>query len=463
MRMDEPVFEDPGPPVRTPVSRARRALSVAIVLTLVVSMMALAFVSGRGVVTVPPPDGPSATVAAVATDTSRIAIIDAGGGLATTDALGGSVVRYGEPGFRFSFPTWSPDGTRFAVIREGPDDTAIDVFTPPAGLGTAAAPAVVYRSGDRPPFYVYWSPDGRSLTFLTTEPNGLALRVAPADASTEAVVIREGSPMYWAWADASRLLVHSGGDGPAGFFGEVRPDGVATEPAAIVTGGFRVPAISSDGLFRAFVAPGERTPQRVVVESRDRTTSHAVDVFGVAAIAFGLGSDELAFVAQAGPGPETVVPIGPLRLLDAASGKVRTLLGGTVIGFFWSPDGKTIAALEVPAASDDKIASLGRGTLISSSAAREVAADGRRLRFTFVDVGSGTIRSHWGFTVSQVFVDQLLPYFDQYALSHRMWSPDSAKIAIPVVADGTDQVMVVPADGAGARKIADGVVGFWSP
>jgi TolB protein len=269
--------------------------------------------------------------------------------------------------------------------------------------------------------------------------------------------------MYWAWADASRLLVHSGGDGPAGFFGEVRPDGVATEPDAIVTGGFRVPAISSDGLFRAFVAPGERTPQRVVVESRDRTTSHAVDVFGVAAIAFGLGSDELAFVAQAGPGPETVVPIGPLRLLDAASGKVRTLLGGTVIGFFWSPDGKTIAALEVPAAGDDKIASLGRGTLISSSAAREVAADGRRLRFTFVDVGSGTIRSHWGFTVSQVFVDQLLPYFDQYALSHRMWSPDSAKIAIPVVADGTDQVMVVPADGAGARKIADGVVGFWSP
>jgi TolB protein len=461
--MDGPDFEEVNEPVPTPVSRARRAMSIAIVLALVVSMVALAFVSGRGVVTAPPRGGPSAVVAPAGTDASRIAVIDAGGGLSTTDTVGGSVVRYGEPGIRFSFPTWSPDGTRFAVIAERSGDTAIHVFTRPAGDGTAADPVVVYNSAERPPFYAYWSPDGRSLAFLTTEPNGLALRIAPADGSTPATVIREGSPIYWAWADPSRLLVHSGGEGLAGFFGEIRRDGVATEPAAVLAGAFRVPAASEDGRFRAFVAPGEATPQRIVVESRDRATSHAVDVFGVAAIAFGRGSDELAFIAPAGEGRDTVVPVGPLRLLDATSGAVRTLLDSTVIGFFWAPDGKTIAALEVPAPGEDKIASIGRASLISTSSAWDVAAEGPKLRLAFVDVGSGTIRSHWGFNVSEVFVNQVLPYFDQYALSHRMWSPDSTSIVIPVLADGTDQVMGVPVDGSGARKVADGVAGFWSP
>jgi TolB protein len=158
------------------------------------------------------------------------------------------------------------------------------------------------------------------------------------------------------------------------------------------------------------------------------------------------------------------VPVGPLRLMDAASGRVRTLLGGTVLAFFWAPDGKTIAAIEVPAPGDDKVASVARAVLISSTAGRTAAAPPVKLRLSFVNVESGAIRSHWSFAVSDIFTEQLLPFFDQYALSHRLWSPDGASIAIPVVADdGTDQLMVVQADGAGARKVADGVAGFWSP
>jgi TolB protein len=158
------------------------------------------------------------------------------------------------------------------------------------------------------------------------------------------------------------------------------------------------------------------------------------------------------------------LPVGPLRLMNAVSGRVRTLLGGTVIAFFWAPDGKTIAAIEVPGPGDDKVASADRAVLISSTSKRVAAAAGVKLRLSFVNVESGAIRSHWSFAVSGVFVDQLLPYFDQYALSHRLWSPDGASITIPVVGDdGTDQVMVVQADGAGARKVADGVAGFWSP
>jgi hypothetical protein len=61
-------------------------------------------------------------------------------------------------------------------------------------------------------------------------------------------------------------------------------------------------------------------------------------------------------------------------------------------------------------------------------------------------------------------VNQLLPYFDQYALSHRLWSPDSASILLPLVDSvGRDQVVVVPADGSEPRPITGGAKGFWSP
>ena len=170
--MDGPVFDDPGPPIPTPVNRVRRALTVAVLLTLVASMVVLAFISGRGVITPPPPAPSLPTPGTLVADRARIAIIDAAGGLSTTDALGGSLVRYGTTDTRFSFPTWSPDGTRIATIAEGPDGAAIDVFTVPAAGASPGDPAIAYSSGDQPPFYVYWSPDGRALSFLTTEIGG---------------------------------------------------------------------------------------------------------------------------------------------------------------------------------------------------------------------------------------------------------------------------------------------------
>ena len=75
-------------------------------------------------------------------------------------------------------------------------------------------------------------------------------------------------------------------------------------------------------------------------------------------------------------------------------------------------------------------------------------APGTVVRLTFVDVASGTATPQRVVRLADHFVSQLLPYFDQYALSHRLWSPDSASILLPLVdASGRDQVVVVPADG----------------
>ena len=470
----------PEPPGPEPPSRARRSLTIAILITLTVSIVFLAFVSGRGLVEVAPDVSPGLTVAPSTANDSRLAVVDAGGRLETTDAAGGSVVPYGQPGVSFSFPAWSPDGSRIAVLGQRGSESAVYLFTTHAEGAAATDPTIIYSSADRPPFYLYWAPDGHTLTFLTTEPDGIALRMAPADASAPASIVRHGSPMYWVWADPGRLLVHSGG--ADGFFGEVGADGTSVEPEAIEPGGFRAPAVTSDGRFRAYVAPGNGTTQQVVVESRDRSNPHRLIVFGAAAIEFGPATSELAFIAPATTGREVAFPVGPLRLIDAASGDVRTLLAGSVVAFFWSPDGRTIAALEVTAPGDDKVATSGETTLASvrmprdtrvtdipavapgTSSLRTAAASGLALGLAFVDVDSGTIRSQRPVLVSDTFTAQLLPFFDQYALSHRLWSADGASIVIPVVADdGTDRLLVVQANGSGARPVADGVAGFWSP
>jgi TolB protein len=63
-----------------------------------------------------------------------------------------------------------------------------------------------------------------------------------------------------------------------------------------------------------------------------------------------------------------------------------------------------------------------------------------------------------------LFVGQVLPFFDQYALSHRFWSPDSRAIALPIAADdGSVSIAAIPTDGGPTTRSAGGVAASWSP
>ena len=418
------------------------------------------------------PNASSATPSG-ASGPALIAAVDDSGALTTMNESGGSVASYAVPGVVFGSPAWAPDGSRIAAIGSASDGTSLYVFPVrrggPVGNGH---PIVIYRSSDQPPFYLYWAPDSRKLAFLASEPVGLSLRIAPADGSAPldgsgpGAIIRRGAPLYFDWVGADRLLLHVG-SGASGFVGEVYVDGAAIAPAVAGTGDFRTASVSRDGQYLAYVRSEVGLAGEIVVASRGGASEHDLAVFGATAFAFDPTSDMLASIAAVKPVDGVPgFPVGPLRLIDARSGSVRTLLDGSVIGFFWAPDGRTIAALRLPSPGG-QTADLGpilRDTALAFPQAAATPPPGAEVRLAFVDVSTGIVRSERVVQLASDFVSALLPYFDQYALSDRLWSPDSASILLPLVdASGRTRLVAVPADDTDSRPIADGVSGFWSP
>ncbi len=389
---------------------------------------------------------------------TRIAIVDKDGGLSTVAADGTGRRAYPIGSMAFQFPAWSPDGSQVAAI--GHDATEAGVFVvDDRGPDPGATPVVAFRSPSEVPIYLYWAPSGRRITFITSEPDGLALQVVAADASAPAAVVRRGQPMYWDWVDESHLLVHSGANSPNAFLGEVGVDDAAgaTSIAGSI-GPFQAPAISADGRYRAYVLMGDSSSS-VVVEARDGSSRHERAVPGASAVGWSPAGNQLAYTAATG---QIGLPVGSLHLIDARAGTVRTLLEGLVMSWFWAPDGRTIAALRIPLPGDDQIASL---PAIAAAGSGPIAqADPLSLRLVFVDVATGAVRSEQSVRLSDIVLAQFLPFFDQYARSHRMWSPASDAIVLPLQDEtGAGHVTIVPADGSPQRPIADGVAAFWSP
>jgi len=399
--------------------------------------------------------------ASVSSTAGRIVVVAADGLIRTMDPLGASERRYALTGGAAQFPAWSPDGGRLAVVA-GPGLFVLDDL--PSGPPPETIPSPIYQSGEEPPFYLYWSPTGDQVTFLTSEPDGLALRTAAADGSDAGGIVRRGAPMYWAWTGADRMLVHAGGDGPNAYVGEVDLHGEEARRTAVVPGLFQAPAVSSDGLRRAYVAStNEPEPDIrsavILVEDGSDGSVRRVAVRGPTALGWGPGQGSLAFIA---PPQRTQLPIGPLDLLDRASTSPRTLLDDDVLAFFWSPDGASIAALMLASDKPRQVASL---RAMPPRPGTPTAADsGLTLRLKVVAPDDGSVLVDRPVRLSETFVGQLLPYFDQYALSHRLWSPDSADLVLPLVGDdGLTHITVLPAGGGEPRVIADGEIAFWAP
>lgn len=397
------------------------------------------------------PIASSGSIAMLGQDGS-LSIVDAGGHLGLlSDAADGT----------FGFPTWSPDGSQIAAVRTGPAGASLVVFdATDLSSGSPVEPVDIFRNASISPFYLFWTPDGDAVSFLASEADKLVLRIAPADGSAPldgsgpGAIVRSGNPFYYDWIGRDRLLAHIG-VGPEAFLGEIGLDGAAASAALDDPGEFRSAVVNREHTSIAFVRGRARVESAIVVAARDGSGEHAMTVFGPSAVAFDPAGRTLATIGPNEPVPtEVAFPVGPLRLIDAASGEIRTLIDGFVVGFWWSPDGRTIAALRVQPA----IGSASGASPVPSPTPVE-----NEVRLLFVDVASGKLRSQPVVLPGERFIETFLVYFDQYALSHRLWAPDSSSMLLPeTLPDGSTRLTVRFPDGE-PPLVLDGAIGFWSP
>ncbi len=305
------------------------------------------------------------------------------GSLVVVDTAGQTVLLASTVDGSYAFPAWSPDGTRIAAIRARPGERSILVFDVAAAtVDPTIEPIEILRSGSITPFYLSWRPDGRSVSYLANEAAGLSLRIAPADGSAPIdgsasdATIQTGDPFYFDWIGTDRLLAHIG-SGEGAFLGEIGLDGVPTGSGLPKPGDFRSAVVSADGTRVSYVRTTGGVGSEVVVVAPDGLDARAMPVFGSAAVSFDPTSDAVATIGAVDPGQVTPgLPIGPLRLLGASEDVARTLLDGSVVSFWWSPDGSTIAALRVQPAGAEASATPDRSDC-SSSMSRPARSDRR--------------------------------------------------------------------------------------
>ena len=403
-------------------------------------------------------DAPAPTP--VAPEINRIAFVNDDGQIETIAPDGSDGRALTDGAQRFQFPAWSPDGQYLATI--GGDAAGSAVYVMPDQ--ELAAPDRLYFSRSQTPFYLYWSPDSHTVSFLANHPSeGIGLHLASVDGAAESRLLATGQPLYWNWAaSGQQMLIHAGFSGDEARLALIDVNGDGSGDNIADPGFFQAPGISADGRYWAY-AEASAGISRVVIADTESDQQHRERHAGLAAIAWSPTANQLAFISSASADGTSFV--GPLRLIDAQTGAVQILSRDTVLAFFWSPDGRYIAYVSLRDGEEGDINvaaplpdSRRRGRLAKPAPQRGLPF----FDLIVIDVATGEGRQLTRFQPTALFVTQFLPFFDQYALSHRVWSPAGDALVLPMEENGANQIVMVLLNGQ-TRILAQGSSAFWSP
>jgi TolB protein len=385
--------------------------------------------------------------------------IDQGGGnqtmlTADAQAADGSIRRF------YDFPAWSIEDNRLAFVGfDITDDgrTSAQIY---ATERDGEDPIEIYSSDQHVPFYLYWSPDGEWVSFLSSSPgsNTMAMQMASADGQ-QASLVDTGRPYYWAWSpEGMEVMAHVGGSASANPGGarisrlqldpEVREIGLGILPTS-----FQAPAYSPNGEFVLLAGDGGGgQSQLILTDSEGFIEDTLVDYQGSIAFAWSPDGDYAAYMTGDSRNEALIGDLSILDLRRPSAPKTIEVDADQVVGFFWSPNSEELAYF-VP-------------TFLSAAEEGEEQTPENTvflLELHVAEARTGESERIAAFQPTVSFLN-MIPFFDQYQRSITIWSPDSNYILLSAIASEQQQgLFIVPASGNfEPRFLTEGTVGFWS-
>lgn len=357
----------------------------------------------------------------------------------------------------YQAPTWAPQSGYLGFFRL--EETSEAVRSARVQMWTPDGDVRDLYSGEDIPIYLYWGPDGETLSFLSSSRQIPELRLRVVEPGDDPTVLDQGRPYYWDWApDGSSLFAHVGGSMDANPL-NARLTTLSLrdrerQDLGVAPGVFQAPAFSPNGE-RVLVsgAAGEEAAGLLLLNSSGEFVRKLADAPRATAFAWSPNGEQIAYVTQ---NPGDRLGFGELVLIDlneAGEATQRATDLSTVAGFFWSPTGRQLAAFvpEFAPEGEDQQVDFRR-------------QDSRLLLHLYlVQAESGESEPLASFQPTGDFLNTL-PFYDQYHRSATIWSPDGRQIVYTArLPSGGTSVSVVPAEPGGeAQSVAQGTFALWS-
>ena len=358
----------------------------------------------------------------------------------------------------YSWPAWSPDGRNlvFSGLADGSEgQQRPTLFDRDLSTGELAR-IHVGKPGDpfvasAAPHYVYWAPDSSRLAFLAGATRALRLYLYDRSGGEPPRTAMDGVPVFMDWSpDSERLLIHFETDH---FLLDADDGDLNRLDLDSEISGYKVPTWRPGTALMTYATADRSGELSLYVGEVGAAQTVFVDRVPEGAVFRWSPNGEMLAVTN----PERVVLYRPLRLLvyerlalySENGAELETVIEDVVVAFFWSPDSTKIAYVTLLPKEPDM------------------------LRWKVLDVATGVESTLIDFVPSP---DQLtvFQFFDQFAGSHRIWSPDSRSLVFSGKVGGgavlastgqenIDRIVVIAARSfPSTNVIARGTLAFWS-